>query len=141
MSQFLLRWVLRLAHAWAWTAAWLLILTHWLLRLPMDVGFAGVVAVLFTPLVYLPWLAWQAGDRDADLAGKLLLGAGSAWTLVGCGSMSFLLLAFFNFLGHWDKPGPSAGAALFMAVALHGLGMLSIGLGERWLGLKGRSDD
>lgn len=142
MTRLLAAGLLRSVHAWAWTAVWLIALERAILAYRIDPLLAGVLAVLFMPLVHLPLLAWRADRADDALKVEgAPFGVGHGFTFVACAATSALLLAFLNFLAHWDKGGPGSGAALFAAVALHVLATLSIVFGERWFGLRQVADD
>ena len=142
MARLLAIGLVRVVHAWAWTVFWLYVLTRSMLAWHTDVVLSAVLAVVFTPLIYVPLLAWRYGnDDEADDIEGVVFGLGAGATFLGCVAGSALLLGFLNFLVHWSSRGPGGGAAIFTAVVLHLLVMVSITLGERFLKRIGRDDD
>ena len=142
MARLLAIGLVRVVHAWAWTVFWLFILTRTMLAWHTDVVLPVVLAVVFMPLIYAPLLAWRYGsDGDADDVEDVVFGLGAGATFLGSVAGSALLLGFVNFLVQWSSRGPGGGAAIFTAVVLHIVVMVSITLGERFLKRIGRDDD
>jgi hypothetical protein len=116
--------LLRLLHAWAWTALWLFILGKVTNVAPVGFGGALVLALLLTPAIYFPFAALNSADAENKFVVSLLVAPG----VLGGLAFSLLALGFVGFMGSWDGATPSTSkVSLFFTVfLLHGLVMFFV---------------
>lgn len=128
----------RWAHAWGWTALWLLVLGRSTQAFPVGAAGAALLGLALVPGVYLP-LVLMRRERSPDLSGSL---SAPLTVLLGGVFVSFLVLGGASLFGYWDQRprGATMHGVAAAVVGLHVLGALCIGAAEHWLWPRDQDD-